>query len=82
MLGFTGEPKVFPRSTRGKREGEGTMTIDALDLRVGDIVDYHGEHHQVEHVERFDGWSWPVASDGAGWAMALGGDVVLVARAA
>ena len=41
-----------------------------------------GEHHQVEYVERFDGWAWPVASDGAGWAMALGGDVVLVARAA
>ena len=41
-----------------------------------------GEHHQVENVVRFDGWAWPVASDGAGWAMALGGDVVLVARAA
>ncbi len=58
------------------------MTINALEVRVGDIVDYHGEHHQVENVVRFDGWAWPVASDGAGWAMALGGDIVLVARAA
>ena len=82
MLGFTGEPKVFREAPEAGKEGEGTMTINALQVRAGDIVDYHGEHHQVEHVEHFDGWAWPVAYDGAGWAMALGGDVVLVARAA
>lgn len=57
-------------------------TIDAHDLRPGDIVCYRGQRHRVDHVDRFNGWAWPVAFDGAGWAMALGGDVMIVPRAA
>ena len=57
-------------------------TIYADDLQPGDVVDYHGLHHQVMHVDRRDGWAWPVAFDDAGWAMALGHHLVAVYRAA
>ena len=35
-----------------------------------------------DHVDRKAGWAWPVASDGTGWAMALGDSVVVLDRAA
>ena len=57
-------------------------TIHAQDVQAGDIVDYGGEQHQVTHVDRHNGWSWPIAFDDAGWAMALGHDLVFVHRAA
>ena len=57
-------------------------TICAQELRPGDVVDYHGEPHRVAHIDRRSGWAWPVAFDDAGWAMALGHDVVVVHRAA
>jgi hypothetical protein len=57
-------------------------TICAHDLQPGDIVDYNGQPHQVTHVDRNKGWAWPVAFDDAGWAMALGNDLVVVHRAA
>jgi hypothetical protein len=57
-------------------------TIHAYELHPGDIVDYHGQPHHVTHVDRNQGWAWPVAFDDTGWAMALGNDVVLVDRAA
>ena len=56
--------------------------INANDVRAGDVVYYRGRHHRIDHVDRSDGWSWPVAYDGAGWAMALGGDVLIAGRAA
>lgn len=58
------------------------ITIHAQELRAGDVVDYHGQRHRVTHVDRRDGWAWPVAFDDAGWAMALGDDVIVVDRAA
>jgi hypothetical protein len=58
------------------------ITIYADDLQAGDVVDYHGQRHQVSHVVRREGWAWPVASDDAGWAMALGHRLVDVYRAA
>jgi hypothetical protein len=62
---------------------EGSMiTIYADDLQAGDVIDYHGRRHHVTHVDRHDGWSWPVAFDDAGWAMALGHELVVVHRAA
>ena len=57
-------------------------TIHAHDVRPGDVVDYHGQRHRVNNVERRAGWSWPVASDDTGWAMALGDHLVHVDRAA
>jgi hypothetical protein len=56
-------------------------TILAHDLEPGDVVDYHGELHQITHVHLRDGWAWPVAYDDTGWAMALGHDLVVVDRA-
>lgn len=54
--------------------------IHADELRPGDIVEYHGERHLISRVDRSDGAAWPVASDGTGWAIALGGEPVLVQR--
>ena len=54
-----------------------TRTVSASELRPGDIIIHRGEAHPIANVERGAGWAWPVASDGAGWAMALG-DVVAV----
>jgi hypothetical protein len=58
------------------------ITILAHDVRPGDVVDYHGQPHRVAHVDCNTGWAWPVAFDDAGWAMALGNDLVVVHRAA
>ena len=55
-------------------------TIRADDLRPGDVVDHHGQHHTVARIDRQHGWSWPVAFDDTGWAMAIGDDLVLVDR--
>ena len=64
------------------REGTDMKTIGAYEVRPGDIVVYDGEQHQVDHVDREAGWAWPVASDGVGWAMALGDAVMILDRAA
>ena len=52
-------------------------TISANQLRPGAVVLYHGQAHRVTRIRQNAGWSWPVAYDGTGWAMALSGDVVL-----
>jgi hypothetical protein len=54
--------------------------IHADEIRPGDVVEYHGEHHVVCRVERGDGAAWAVASDGTGWAIALGRESVAVER--
>jgi hypothetical protein len=59
-----------------------STAIRSLDLREGDIVDYHGDLHRVTHVDCHDGWAWPIAFDDAGWAIAVGPDLVVVQRAA
>ena len=58
------------------------IMIQADDLRAGDVVEYHGELHTVAHIDREVGWSWPVAFDDSGWAIALGGGLLRVDRAA
>jgi hypothetical protein len=59
------------------------VMIHALELRAGDVVvDDAGCGHEVVHIDRGKGWAWPVAFDDAGWAMALGGELVAVQRAA
>ncbi len=47
------------------------MRIYADDLRPGDVVMYGGRNRRIAHVDRRDGWAWPVATDGTGWAIAL-----------
>jgi hypothetical protein len=57
-------------------------TIHAHDLQPGDVIEHLGQRHVVRHVDRLDGWAWPVAFDDAGWALALGDGAVLVDRTA
>ena len=47
-------------------------TIPADELQPGDVVVYDGHRHRIDHIDRHDGWSWPIATDGNGWAIALG----------
>ena len=54
------------------------LMIHADDLHPGDIVDYGGHLHRVTRVDRGEGWSWPVACDESGWAMALGHDLIVL----
>ncbi len=56
------------------------MIIKAEQVRAGDIVSYGGQLHLVTEVRRPSGSSWPVACDGSGWAMALGGQPIDVQR--
>ena len=55
-------------------------TIHADELQPGDIVAYDGHRHVITNVERRDGWAWPVAADGTGWAIALGHQLINVQR--
>ena len=57
-------------------------TIHADELLPGDVVDYDGQLHVVTQVERGDGWAWPIAADGTGWAIALGHQLINVERSA
>ena len=69
------------RSVIGDRRGG----HDDHDLRRRPASRRHrplpGHPHEVTHIDRLSGWAWPVAFDDAGWAMALGHDLVLVQRA-
>ncbi len=65
----------------GHTDGART-TVFADVLKAGDVVDYHGQPHRVTHVDRRNGWAWPIAFDDAGWAMALGHVLVVVHRPA
>ena len=58
------------------------VAIHADELHPGDVVDYCGALHHVTRVDRGAGWSWSVASDGTGWAMALSHDVMVLRRRA
>jgi hypothetical protein len=56
------------------------ITIHANELQPGDLIDDHGESHRVTQVDCLNGWAWPVASDGTGWAIALGHHLVDIER--
>jgi len=58
-----------------------SAAIQSRDLQTGDVVDCGGHLHRVTHVDCLVGWMWPIAFDDAGWAMALGPDLVVVQRA-
>ena len=65
------------------REGMGKMfEIHADEIQPGDVVEYGGCLHLVSHVDRRAGWSWPIAADDTGWAIALDHRLVTVQRAA
>jgi hypothetical protein len=52
-------------------------TIHADEIQVGDVVEHLGTRHLVRHVDRRDGWAWPIAFDDEGWALALGHELVV-----
>ena len=55
-----------------------TTTIHADELFPGDVLEYGGQMHHIVDVVRDRGWSWPIARDGTGWAIALSPDLVCV----
>jgi hypothetical protein len=58
-----------------------TTTIHADELRPGDVLEYDGCKHRIIDVVRNPGWSWPIARDGTGWAIALNhSNLVCIAR--
>jgi hypothetical protein len=68
---------------RPREDGRPSVTtIYAEELQPGDVLEYGGHAHYVTHVDRRNGWAWPVAFDDHGWAMALGHSLVVVHRAA
>jgi hypothetical protein len=58
------------------------MMIHTDELRPGDAFDWDGHVHMITFVERRDGWAWPIAVDGTGWAIALGHHLIDVDRTA
>ena len=68
---------------RSATSGAPLTEIPADELRPGDVVvDDGGCPHEVAHVDQRDGWSWPIAFDDSGWAIAVGHHHVAVYRAA
>ena len=57
-------------------------TIHADEIQPGDVVVYEGHCHRITCVDRRDGWAWPIARDGTGWAIALGVHLVDLQRRA
>ena len=58
------------------------MRVHADELLPGDVVLYDGRRRRISHVSRHDGWAWPIAADGTGWAIALDHRLLDVDRAA
>ncbi len=56
-------------------------TIRGIELQPGDVVVYGEHHRRITRIDRNAGWSWPVALDGNGWAMALPHGLISVHRA-
>ena len=57
------------------------ISIHADELRCGDLLEYGGQPHRIADVRRGAGSAWPIATDGAGWAIALDHRPVRVWRA-
>ena len=57
-----------------------TISVNANQLRPGDFVEYGGRQHRITDVLHRAGFSWPVAVDGTGWAMALDQRPITVRR--
>jgi hypothetical protein len=56
------------------------ITIHADRLQPGDVVVYGGHDRRITRVDRRDGWAWPIAADGTGWAIALDHRLIHVHR--
>ena len=54
--------------------------IHADKLQPGDAVVYDGLDRQITNVPRRDGWAWPIAAEGTGWAIAHDHRLIAVHR--
>ena len=54
--------------------------IHAHELQPGDVLVWDGRRDTITDVNWRDGWAWPVAADGTGWAIALGHHQIHVDR--
>jgi hypothetical protein len=63
-----------------RRRTTAMRMIHADELHPGDTVVWEGRYHTITYVDRRDGWAWPIAVDGTGWAIALGHQPVHVNR--
>jgi hypothetical protein len=63
-------------------KGRAMTTIHADELQPGDVIVYGGHVRQITRVSRENGWSWPIAADDTGWAIALGHRLIDVLRVA
>jgi hypothetical protein len=55
-------------------------TIHADHLQPGDVLEWGGRNRTITAVDRRDGWAWPIAVDGTGWAIALDHRLIHVHR--
>ena len=65
----TGQSMAYQRVTSRLTISMAMTTIHADELRPGDVITYDGLSHLITEVERDDGWAWPIAADGSGWAI-------------
>jgi hypothetical protein len=54
--------------------------IHADELQPGDVLVWDGRNRTITDVDRRDGWAWPIAVDGTGWAIALDHQLIHVQR--
>jgi hypothetical protein len=47
------------------------INIRSAELGPGDVLSYGGQRRRITAVLQRPGWSFPVAVDGTGWAIAL-----------
>jgi hypothetical protein len=73
-------PGAHPTDMSTTEENHAMTTIHAELLQPGDVVVYRGHQHQITHIDRRDGWAWPIAADKTGWAIALGHYLIDVHR--
>jgi len=55
-------------------------TIHADELQPGDVLVWDGRNRTITDVDRRDGWAWPIAVDGTGWAIALSHQQIQIHR--
>jgi hypothetical protein len=57
-----------------------TVWIHADEIRPGDVITYGGRPRRITQVDHRSGWTWPIASDGTGWAIALDHQLITARR--
>jgi hypothetical protein len=74
--------RKLPIMSQALNAAKAMTTIHAHEVQPGDTFMYNGHNRQITRVDRREGWSWPVAADDTGWAIALGRNLIEVRRPA